>query len=50
MVETRQYDFAELRPFRNQSEMQKILDSFEEKNQKRMYDSFGTKSENQNIQ
>ena len=49
-VKTRQSDLAELRPFCNQSEMQKILDSFEKKNRKRMNNGFETKMEFENIQ
>ena len=49
LVETRQSDFAELRPFRRQSETQWILDSFEERIKKRIHSGFGTKIEIENI-
>ena len=45
LLETRQSNFAELCPFRRQSEMQKILDSFEKKNRKRINNGFATKVE-----
>ena len=50
LVETRQSDFAELNPFRKQSEMQTILDSFGKKNWKRIDNGFGTKIKIENIQ
>ena len=50
LVETRQSDFTELRPFCKQSEMQYILDSFEKKSRKRINNGFGTKIQIKNIQ
>ena len=46
LVKTRQSDFAELRPFRKQSEMQEILDSFEKKNPKKNKQWFGDQNRN----
>ena len=50
LVETRHSDFPELRPCHEQSEMPKILDSFEKKNRRKIDNGFGTIIEDENIQ
>ena len=46
LVETRQSGFPELRPYRKQSEMQSILDSFGKKNQKKNIQCFWGQNRN----
>ena len=46
MVKTRQSDLAELCPFRKQSEMRKILDSFEKKESKKNKPWFWDQNQN----